>query len=252
MKMFYESQEGHIGSCLSCVDILTVLYSKILKIDPKKPEAENRDRFILSKGHAAAALYAALAERGFFDKNLLGKYCRSGEKIAGHPTRGCLPGVEASTGSLGHGLSMGAGLALAAKRDKKSHRVFILMSDGECDEGSVWEAALFASHHKLDNLVGIIDYNKFQAYGRTNEVLNLEPFSEKWQSFGWGAKEINGHDFSEIEKNLSQVPFGSGKPTLLIAHTVKGKGISFLEDKLESHYRHLSKEDYETALRELL
>jgi len=252
MKMFYKSQEGHIGSALSCVDILAVLYSKIMEIDPKNPESENRDRFILSKGHAAPALYATLAEKGFFDKKLLGKYCQNGQKIAAHPTRGCFPGVEASTGSLGHGLSMGVGLALAGKRDKKNYRVFVLMSDGECDEGSVWEAALFSSHHKLDNLVGIIDYNKLQAYGRTNEVLNLEPFSEKWQSFGWSVKEINGHSFSEIENAFDKTPFEEKKPSLVIAHTVKGKGVSFMEDRLEWHYKHLTKEDYEKALKELL
>jgi transketolase len=222
-----------------------------MKIDPKNPESENRDRFILSKGHAAAALYATLAERGFFNKELLENYCKNGQKIAGHSTRGCLPGVEASTGSLGHGLPMGAGMALAGKCDKKDYRIFILMSDGECDEGSVWEAALFASHHKLDNLVAIIDYNKFQALGRTNEVLNLEPLGEKWRNFGWEVKETDGHNFSEIEKNLSPIPFKNQKPSLLIAHTIKGKGVSFMEDKLESHYKRLTKEEYEESLKEL-
>lgn len=252
MKMFYESQEGHIGSSLSCVDILTILYFKILKIDPKNPTAEKRDRFILSKGHAAAAWYAVLAERGFFGKNLLGTYCKNGEKMAGHPIRGCFPGVEASTGSLGHGLSMGAGMAVAGRRDKKDYQVFVLMSDGECDEGSVWEAALFSSHHKLDNLVAIIDYNKLQAFGRTNDVLSLEPLAEKWRSFGWSVKEVDGHNFSELEKEFSQVPFENGKPSMLIANTIKGKGISFMEDKLEWHYKHLTKEDFEKSLKELV
>jgi len=251
LKMMYESQTSHMGSCLSCVDILTILYFKILKIDPKNPLAESRDRFILSKGHAAAALYGALAQRRFFPEELLEHYCQNGKKVPGHSTRGCLPGVEVSTGSLGHGLSMGAGMALVAKNDKKDYRIFVLMSDGECEEGSTWEAALFAGHHKLDNIVGIIDYNKLQALGRTNEILNLEPLKEKWQSFRWEVKEVKGHNFAELERALAEIPFKKGKPSLLIAHTVKGKGVSFLEDKLLSHYKHLTKEEYELALKEL-
>jgi len=251
LKMVFDSRTSHLGSSLSAVDILTVLYFKILKIDPKNPLDENRDRFILSKGHAAAALYAALAERGFFPKEILDGYCRDGGKLPGHSTRGCVPGVEVSTGSLGHGLPMGAGMAIAAKNDGKNYRIFILMSDGECEEGSVWEAALFASHHQLDNLIGIIDYNKLQAFGRTNEILNLEPLKKKWESFGWSVKEIDGHDFSQIEENLSQIPFEKGKPSLLICHTIKGKGVSFIEDKLEWHYKNLTKEEYDMALKEL-
>jgi transketolase len=251
IKMKYESQEGHLGSALSCTDILNVLYSKILNIDPKNPTDENRDRFILSKGHAVAALYAVLTERGFFEEKLLDEYCRDGSKLAGHPTKGSVPGVEASTGALGHGLPMATGIALAGKNDKKNYRVFVLLSDGECDEGTTWESALFAGHHKLDNLTVIIDYNKWQAFGRTNDVLNLEPLAEKWESFGWSAKEIDGHNFTEIENALSLVPFEKGKPNVVIANTIKGKGISFLEDLLESHYKHLTKEDYENSLKEL-
>ncbi len=251
LKMIYQSRGAHIGSSLSCADILTVLYFKILKIDPKNPLAENRDRFLLSKGHAAAVLDATLARRGFFPEEVLDNYCQNGTKLAGHSTKQSVPGVEVSTGSLGHGLPMGNGMALAAKKDGKDYRVFVLMSDGECQEGSVWEAALFAGHHRLDNLVGIVDYNKLQAFGRTNEVLNLEPFAKKWQDFGWAVKEIDGHSFSEIENALSKIPFGENKPSLLIAHTIKGKGISFLEDKLESHYKHFTKEEYEAALKEL-
>jgi len=251
IKMNYLSQGTHIGSSLSIVDILTLLYFKILKINPKKPLQSNRDRFILSKGHAAAALYAALAQRGFFSERILNTYCQNRGKLPGHATRGSVPGVEVSTGSLGHGLSMGVGMALAGKNDKRRYRIFVLMSDGECDEGSVWEAALFAAHHKLDNLVAIIDYNKLQAFGRTNEVLNLEPLKKKWESFGWRVKEINGHNFFEIEKVLSRIPFAKNKPGIVIAHTVKGKGVSFMEDRLEWHYKNLMPADYKMALEEL-
>lgn len=251
LKMKYESQEGHIGSSLSCADLLAVLYLKILAIDPKNPKDENRDRFILSKGHAVSALYAALAQAGFFDEKILDAYCQDGSHLAGHSTKDAVLGLEASTGALGHGLPMAAGVALAAKRSGKSYRSFLLMSDGECDEGTTWETALFASHHKLDNLTVIIDYNKWQAFGRTNEVLNLEPLSAKWQAFGWSVKTIDGHNFSEIEQALSTLPFEKTKPSVVIANTVKGKGVSFLEDKLESHYVHLTKEDYEKSLKEL-
>lgn len=251
LKMTYESRTAHIGSSLSCVDILNVLYFKILKIDPGDPLFEIRDRFLLSKGHAAAALYATLSQKGFFPENILEGYCKDGGKLPGHSTKGCVPGVEVSTGSLGHGLSMGAGMSLAAKRDEKNHRIFVLLSDGECDEGSIWEAALFSAHHKLDNLIAIIDYNKLQAFGRTKEVLNLEPFLDKWTSFGWQAREVDGHNFSEIEKVLSETPFREGKPSLIIANTIKGKGVSFMEDKLEWHYKNLTGEQYELALKEL-
>ena len=251
LKMMFDSQTAHLGGCLSCVDILNVLYFKILKIDPQDPLAEDRDRFLLSKGHGAAALYAALAQRGFFSEEILNGYCQDGGKLPGHSTRGCVPGVEVSTGSLGHGLPMGAGMAIAAKNGGKNYRIFVLMSDGECEEGSVWEAALFASHHQLDNLIGIIDYNKLQAFGRTNEILNLEPLKKKWEDFGWKVKEVDGHSFSEIEESLSKIPFEKGKPSLLICHTIKGKGVSFIEDKLEWHYKNLTKEEYDMALKEL-
>jgi len=251
LKMIFTSQASHIGSALSCVDILTVLYFKILAIDPKNPWLENRDRFILSKGHAVAALYATLAERGFFNKKLLKSYCANGSNLPGHASRNCVAGVEVSTGSLGHGLAIANGIALAGKRDKKNYRVFVLLSDGECDEGSTWEAILFAGHHKLDNLVAIVDYNKWQAFGRTNEVLNLEPFTKKWKDFGWSAKEINGHNFQEIFKSLGKIPFQKNKPSVLIAHTIKAKGLSFMENKLESHYRSPSEEEYKKAIKEL-
>jgi len=247
LKMMFDSQTSHTGSCLSCVEILTYLYFKVLRNQLK----ENRDRFILSKGHAVAALYATLAQKGFFPEKILDGYCQDGGKLAGHSTKGSVPGIEASTGSLGHGLPMGVGMALAGKRDKKNYRVFVLMSDGECDEGSNWEAALFATHHKLDNLIAIIDYNKLQAFGRTNEVLNLEPLADKWKAFGWQVKEVDGHNFSEIKKAFSKIPFRKGKPSLIIAHTIKGKGVSFMENKLEWHYRNLTEDEYKKAIKSL-
>lgn len=251
LKMIYESQSSHIGSALSCVDILAVLYFKILTIKPESPLAEERDRFILSKGHAASALYATLAQRGFFSGDILDGYCIDGGKLPGHSTMNCAPGVEVSTGSLGHGLSMGAGMALAKKYDKEKSRIFVLISDGECDEGAVWEAAMSASHHKLDNLIAIIDYNKLQAFGRTSEVIGLEPLKDKWISFGWATREIDGHNYLEIEQSLSNIPFEKDKPNLVIAHTIKGKGVSFMEDKLEWHYKSPTKEEYNLAIKEL-
>jgi transketolase len=251
ITMVYNANSAHLGSIMSAIDILTVLYFRIMSVNPDDPLNDKRDRFILSKGHAVAALYATLSLSGYFKEEILGEYCKDGSKLAGHSTMGCVPGVEASTGSLGHGLPMAAGMALAGKRDKKDFRVFTLMSDGECQEGSNWEAALFASHHKLDNLVAIIDYNKIQALGRTNEVLNLEPFVKKWEDFGWGVKEVDGHNLEEIEQSLLKIPFIKDKPSLLIAHTIKGKGISFLEDTLLSHYKVLNKEEYERTIKEL-
>jgi transketolase len=251
LKMHFFSQESHIGSALSCADILAVLYFKILNIDPKNPKLETRDRFILSKGHAVAALYATLVSRGFFPEDILDTFCSNGRGLPGHATRNNKLGIDASTGSLGHGLPISCGMALAAKRDKKKYRVFVLMSDGEMDEGTTWEAALFASHNKLDNLVTIVDYNKFQAYGKTNEVLNLEPFKRKWEAFGWKVKEINGHNFNEIEKVLSSIPLGKNKPSVINSHTVKGKGVSFMENKLEWHYKSPTKQEYDSAIKEI-
>jgi len=251
LEMIFSSRTSHIGSALSCVEILTALYFKILNIDPNNPQAQNRDRFILSKGHAVSALYAILASRKFFAKSLLKQFCKNGSSLPGHASHNCVPGVEVSTGSLGHGLTMADGIAMAGKRDKKNYRVFVLLSDGECDEGSTWEAILFAGHHKLDNLVAIVDYNKWQAFGRTKDVLDLEPFADKWRDFGWSAKEINGHNFQEIFKALGKIPFQKNKPSVLIAHTIKAKGLSFMEDKLESHYRSPSEEEYKKAIKEL-
>ena len=250
LKMSHEAKASHVGSSLSIADLLAVLYSRIMRFDPAMPDWPLRDRFILSKGHACAAVYSVLAEKGFFPKNWLDTYKDDGSPLPKHISH-CVPGVEASTGSLGHGLAIGSGMALAGKRDRLNYRVFVLLSDGECDEGSTWEAALFGPHHKLDNLVAIIDYNKLQAFGRTKEVLDLEPLAAKWQAFGWSAREIDGHNFENILDALLQVPWTKGKPSCIIAHTVKGKGVSFMEDQLIWHYYNPNKEQLEQALKEL-
>jgi transketolase len=232
-------------------DILAVLYGRILRINPAEPRWPDRDRFILSKGHGAAAAYAALAERGFFSVNELETFYQNGSVLAGHITHTGVAGVEASTGSLGHGLAIGCGMALAGKRDARDYRVFVMLSDGECDEGSIWEAALFAPHHHLDNLVVIIDYNKIQSLDRVESTLALEPFAQKWRAFGWSVREIDGHDLGEIDATLRTVPFEKGRSNCVIAHTIKGKGVSFMEDKVLWHYRPPSAEDLRCALKEL-
>ena len=221
-----------------------------MKISPKNLESPNRDRFILSKGHASAALFATLTKKGFFDKKTLYGYCQDGCTLAEHPEIH-LPGIEATTGSLGHGLSLGVGMSLAAKLDSLSYRTFVVLSDGECDEGSTWEAGLSASHFGLDNLCAVVDYNKFQAFGRTNEVVRLEPFREKWQSFGWSVKEIDAHNIISLCETLSNLPFEPNKPSLIIAHSIMGKGISFMEDKLEWHYNTMEPEQYDSAINEI-
>lgn len=250
LKMVYRAQSSHIGSSLSAVDLLVVLYSKVLKLDSTRPNWPDRDRFVMSKGHAATAFYATLAEQNFFPLRWLDAYYQDGSPLGGHVTHG-VPGVEVSTGSLGHGLSIACGMALAGKGDRQSYRVFVLLSDGECDEGSTWEAVLFAPHHRLDNLVAIVDYNKIQSFGTVKEVLDLEPLVDKWQAFGWAVKEINGHDFGQIEKALLSIPFESGKPSCIIAHTVKGKGVSFMENQLAWHYKPPDDEQLRQALAEL-
>lgn len=242
----------HSGSALSAVEILTALYfGGILRISPKRPLSADRDRFILSKGHAGAVLYAVLAERGFFPTAKLAAYATDGSTLTCHPSQGCVPGLEVQTGSLGHGLALGIGMALAARHDKKSYRTYVLLSDGECDEGSIWEGILFAGHHKFDNLTVFIDYNKIQSFGRTAEVLNLEPLAEKFRLFHWHVQEIDGHDHRAIINAVKTARKIKDQPQCIIAHTVKGKGISFFEDKLESHYINPSDELMERALKEL-
>jgi transketolase len=250
LRMVYHAKASHIGSCLSMADILAVLYTRILHVDPLDPKNPDRDRFILSKGHAAAILYASLAETGFFLPAELDRYCESGSRLTGHVSHG-VPGVEVSTGSLGHGLPIAVGMALAARADGRSSKVFCLLSDGECDEGSNWEAILFAPHHNLENLVVIVDCNKIQSFGRVSEVLELEPFAEKWHAFRWNTIEVDGHDLVALEKNLLATPQGAGRPTVIIANTIKGKGVSFMEDKLEWHYKPPSVEQLDQALAEV-
>lgn len=242
---------SHIGSVFSCLDILLFLYTTVLNVRPHQPDWPQRDRFILSKGHAANALYNVLAECKFFDEKLLDGYCLDGGKLPGHVTKGCVPGIEISAGSLGHGLPVGIGMAMAARMDRRPSRVFVLMSDGECDEGTTWESALLAAHHRLDNLTVIVDYNKIQSLGRTNEVLNLEPLVEKWRSFGWAVQEIDGHDYHQIAQAFPTAHAGEDKPGVVIAHTVKGKGVSFMEDKLEWHYRAPNEQQLKQAFAEL-
>lgn len=242
---------AHLASSLSCCDIVAAAYWQVLNIDPKNPADPDRDRFILSKGHAATTLYAILAFKGFISDELLMTYTQDGGKLAEHPPANSIPGVEAATGSLGHGLPIGNGMALAGKMNNQSYRVFVLMSDGECNEGSVWEAAMFAPAQNLDNLCVIIDYNKWQATARSNETLALAPLRDKWEAFGWDAIEVDGHDVENLAALLNNVPGNSGKPTAIIANTVKGKGVSFMEDDNNWHYRSPTDEEVELARAEL-
>ena len=251
VRMTHRGRSSHVGSSLSMAELLAVLYRRILRLSPETVDDPDRDRLILSKGHGCAGHYAVLAECGFFPPDWLESFYHNGAKLAGHATADGVPGVEVSTGSLGPGLSIACGLALAGKRDQRSYRVFAVLSDGECDEGSTWEAALFAPHHQLDNLTAIVDYNKIQSLGRVKDVLDLDPFAAKWSSFGWAVREIDGHDVDAVERSLCEVPFEPGKPSCVIAHTIKGKGVSFMEDKLLWHYRTPQGEEYERAIAEL-
>jgi len=242
---------SHVGSAFSCADILAVLYSDILRVDPRDPAWPERDRFILSKGHAGAAVYATLAETGFFDVELLESHYQDGSNFSGHVTHKGIPGVELSTGSLGHGLSVGAGMAYGAKLDGTDSRMFVLLSDGECDEGSNWEAILFAGHHGLDNLTAIVDYNKIQSLKAVPDTLELEPFAAKWESFGWAVVEVDGHDTEVLRDVLVGVPLKLGLPNCVIAHTTKGKGVSFMENSVLWHYRTARDDEFDAAWQEL-
>ena len=237
VEMSHVAETPHLGSSLSCVDMLVAAYWGFLRIDPAHALDPNRDRFILSKGHAATALYAALAERGFFDPKLLDTYNEDGAALPEHPGLQCVPGVEAATGSLGHGLPIALGMALAARIQKRPTRCLVLMSDGECEEGSVWEAAMFAPAQKLDTVTVMIDYNKWQATGRSDEIMALAPLAEKWRAFGWEACEVDGHDLDALLAALRREPDGTGRPRAIVCHTVKGKGVSFMEDDNNWHYR---------------
>lgn len=252
LLMANRAKSAHVGGSLSCVELLTALYFGIMKIDPKNPYNEKRDRLVFSKAHDAKVLYAVLAERGFFDKKILEGYESDKGLLPGHSTRHCVPGVEVSAGALGHGLSMAAGMAYAGKRDKKSFRVFTILSDGECNEGSTWEAILFAGHHKLDNLIAIVDYNKLQAFGFTKDILDLEPFADKWKSFRWDVREVNGHNFDEIIITLKQIPFAHKKPSVIIAHTIKGLGgVPAHINQISSQYESPSEEETNEAIKNL-
>ncbi|TAK34813.1 MAG: transketolase [Chloroflexota bacterium] len=251
IRMTHAARSSHVGSCLSMAELLAVLYGSVLRVDPAHPDWPNRDRFVLSKGHACAAVYAALAERGFFPLDWLDTFYQNGSRLSGHATQGYVPGIEVSTGSLGHGLPIATGMALAARRDGRQFRVFVLLSDGECDEGSTWEPILFAPHHCLDNLVAIVDYNKIQSLGTVDDVMALEPFAHKWRAFGWSVREVDGHDLQDIVAAFSRIPLEPRRPTCIIAHTIKGKGVSFMENKLLWHYRSPQGEEYEAAMAEL-
>ncbi len=250
VTMTSAARSSHVGTSLSAAELLAVLYAGVLRIDPARPDWADRDRFVLSKGHGAAGLYAVLAERGFFAVDELRTFCRDGASLLGHVSHR-VPGVELSTGSLGHGLSVATGMAWAARYDGRPYRAIAMLSDGECDEGSTWEPVLFAAHHRLDNLIVIVDYNKIQSLGRVDEVMGLEPFADKWRSWGWDVREIDGHDVAVIEETLAAAPFTAGRPSCIIAHTVKGKGVSFMEDTLLWHYRSPQGAEFDAAMKEL-
>ncbi len=250
LRMTSVGGSAHIGAVFSMADLVAVLYAGVLRVDPLRPQWPERDRFILSKGHAGAGIYAALAESGFFPVEKLATHCQDGSDLSGHVSHKGIPGVEFSTGSLGHGLPVGTGMAYGASLDGRQHRVYVLLSDGECDEGSNWEAILFAAHFKLRNLLAVVDYNKIQSLGTVAETIALEPFADKWNSFGWEVREVDGHDHQALKTVLS-APSSSGRPVCVIAHTIKGKGVSFMENTVLWHYRTATGEEYERALREL-
>jgi transketolase len=251
VNMTSRGGSSHVGAALSIADVLAVLYGGVLNVDPKNPRKIDRDRFILSKGHAGAAVYATLAEIGFFPVEKLATHYQDGSELSGHVSHKGIPGVEFSTGSLGHGLSVGVGMAYSAKLKCQPQRVFVLLSDGECDEGSNWEAILFAAHHRLDNLVAIVDYNKIQSLAPVADTLALEPFADKWRSFGWSVVEADGHDHGKLLHAFRQMSATPNQPTCLLAHTTKGKGVSFMENSVLWHYRTARGAELAAALLEL-
>ncbi len=250
LQMVHRARASHIGSALSIADIVATLYESVLRINPNDPYWDNRDRFILSKGHACVSVYSALAICGFIKETELESYGQDYSRLMNHISHK-VPGVEFSTGSLGHGLSFGVGKAFAAKIREDKWKTYVLMSDGELGEGSNWEAFLFASHHRLDNLVAIIDYNKLQSFTSIEKTLNIEPLSEKLKLFGWEVREVSGHDNDQLEILLSSTPWTKGKPSVLIAHTIKGKGVSFMENSVEWHYKSPNDEQLAIALLEI-
>lgn len=250
LNLVFEKKASHIGGAFSMVDLLTVLYNKVLNVNPSNPCNENRDRFLLSKGHACSTLYATLALKGFYTTEDLNKYTENGSYFTSHINHK-IPGIELSTGSLGHAFPVACGLALAAKRKKETWQTFVMVSDGELNEGSNWEAVLFAPQHQLDNLTLIIDYNKIQSMGTVAEVMELHPLADKFKSFRWEVFEVDGHNMTEIEEAFHAAKLVTGTPSVIIAHTIKGKGVDFMENKLLWHYKSPSKEQLEDALRQI-
>lgn len=251
VEMSHAARAPHLGSALSCVDILVAAYWGAVRIDPQRPDDPRRDRCILSKGHAASALYAVLAARGFFPAEWLATYGQPGSRLPEQFSPGCVPGVEVATGSLGHGLPLGAGLALASRIRRLDYRVWVVLSDGECNEGSVWEAALFAAAQRLTNLLAIVDFNRWQATGRSEEVLALSPLADKWKSFGWHVAEVDGHDILALQEAIQRHVEANAGPTCIVARTVKGRGVSFMEDDNNWHYRIPTADEVQAARREL-
>ncbi|NPV60809.1 MAG: transketolase [Actinobacteria bacterium] len=248
LNSIYATRSPHIGSSFSPIEILVALYFRVLKASPQETSNPERDRFILSKGHACPSLYAVLTERGFMSEEEYNRFAMD-DGVEQHPNMEVGKGIEVSTGSLGHGLSIGAGMALAGRLDNRSYKVYVLLSDGELNEGSVWEAVAFAGHHGLSNLVALVDANKMQALGHTRDIIDLEPIAEKWHQFRWHTQEIDGHDFTQILEAVTAL--SNNKPNVIIMHTIKGKGVSFMEDNILWHYRAPDDEEYEKALKEL-
>ena len=253
LEMTHLSRGSHIGSVLSVAEIIAVLYTSVLNVDSKDPKKPDRDRLILSKGHAGSAVYSALAETGFFPVEQLKTHYANGSVLSGHVSHKGVPGVEVSTGALGHGLGIGVGMALGARMDRAPWRTFVVLGDGECDEGSVWESALQAAQYGLDRLVAVVDYNHMQSLTTVEKTLKLEPFEQKWRDFGWNAESVDGHDTEALKAAFDRAKgnAGSGKPSVILAHTVKGRGVSFMENNILWHYRTPQGEEYEAALAEL-
>src|SRR5688500_9032154 len=250
LKYIYGAKAGHTGGSLSCIDILNVLYNEVMNVGPANIKSPDRDRYIQSKGHCVEALFVVLADQGFFPESDLETLCQYQSHYIGHPTKK-VNGVEQNTGALGHGLPISVGTAIAAKLDNGKFRVFTLLGDGELPEGSNWEAALTASHYKLDNLCAIIDHNKLQITGKTKDVCDTDPIDQKFESFGWSVRHVNGHDHAQLKAVLSSIPFEKNKPSMIIAHTTKGKGISYMEDQIKWHHGVPSEQEYASALQEL-
>jgi len=251
LRMIRAGKGGHVGGAMSSVEIVTALYFNLMNSDPQNPQWRERDRFVLSAGHKCLVLYAALAEKGYFDESILDTYGDLGSKIPGHPDMHKLPGVETNTGALGHGLSIAGGMALGLKMDHLDSKVYVLMGDGEIEEGSNWEAAAACSHYGLDTILVFIDRNFLQISGPTSEVMNYEPLKERWEAFGWGVREVDGHNLSEIIGNAKEIPFKEGRPSIILANSVKGKGLSFAEGKVGYHFWNATPEELEIAKEDL-